>query len=100
MHVNGWLPAIYMSYTSQNFRLSRIDFVRSKPSFLPAHVTGVMVQPAWRPSATRRPSPARHAAVPAERSAAPRRRAALGLATIIRSLNWFGSVTDILVTSL
>ena len=42
-HINGWLPAVYMSGMSQNLFVSRIEFIRSKLSNFSAHVSGVIV---------------------------------------------------------
>ena len=38
-HVNGWAPAVYMSYMSQNFRLFLVLTIRSKLSNFSAHVS-------------------------------------------------------------
>ena len=66
---------------------------RSVTGAVPSRDPGVcrdILQPAWRQSAARRPSPARHTAGPAERNdAAPEP------GHNFRSLNWFRSVTDI-----
>ena len=44
-HVNGWSPAVYMNYMSQNFRLFHFEFIRPKLSFFSAHVSVVSVIP-------------------------------------------------------
>ena len=49
-HVNGWFPAAYMCYTSQNFRLFLvgIEFIRSKLSNCYAHDFGLTDDPGCR----------------------------------------------------